>query len=119
MVNYEIINGIVISPKSFLDAKSVEFYYNSHKKFMYELLKPTNDEFALFNKLSRNDAELMMDIKCNKLTDIQVCKIIDDYVSEHNDVLSFIHLSNMQKDYIRNILNSLGVYPNQVKRCWM
>ena len=116
--NFEILNYNQVSFRSFIDYKSVEFYYTSYKKFLYEISKYTQDEYLIFSKANtKEEVERAIDIRCNKLPDMDVCKLIDDYIAQKYRTKTFAHLQDEDREYLKGILSDLGASEIQQKRC--
>ncbi len=109
-----IINNLVILPESFVKVKFIETLYESVRGFLYNMNKPLKEELEMFghntdfNNYSDSSVSLF-----GKLTDIQVCEIIDEYIYPR----PYTQITPKERDNITEILRRKGVNTYQMERC--
>lgn len=113
----------VVKPESFIDFKSVEMLYGNFSNFLYNMNKPLHEELQFFGEKTNNsDLNDYRSIVSNRLTDIEVCRYVSDYINNKNNfsdikLISHIFLSENDKEQLWSYLKTRGVTKNQFDRC--
>ncbi len=110
---YQISGGKMIVPESFLMVDKVQSLYQSARNFIYQMTKPLTEEIQMFrdDTSSINFQETAVSL-FGKLTDSEVCRIIDSYISPR----TFPQIDDETKAQLWEILRSKGVNKFQFER---
>ncbi len=115
---YMTIGGKFILPDSFIKVGIIEKLYSNAREFMYHMNKPLKEELEMFSSdesgnnsshhcFNESKADLF-----GKLTDIQVCRIIDEYLYPR----TYTQVTPEEKTYLTRLLKSKGVDMFQLER---
>ncbi len=111
---YNILDGKVVQPESFVKVRIIERLYESVRGFIYNMNKPLTEEVEMFgqetNAINSNETETSL---FGKLTDIKVCQIIDRYIAPK----TYIQITPEERVALSEILHREGVNKFQMERC--
>jgi hypothetical protein len=112
--NWLVLDNNMILPSSYINTVRVRAFWNNNvKSFMFDINKNLTD--ARKEIISADN----LDIRTSGLSDIDVCRIIDDY-SAQAGCQSFHFLSNNERNSIVRILKQKAVIEEQIRRClWL
>ena len=112
--HFLIAGDRMVIPETFVNSRYVELLYDNSKKFLYNMTKPLQEEIEMFGE-DRNaiNAHLNKIALCGRLTDTEVCKLIDGFSAPH----SFTELSEKELSELWLKLQKLGVDKYQFERC--
>lgn len=109
--DYIILNDNTLLPDSFVKVDIIEKLYSSARDFMYHMNKPLQEELEMFDSSEHYFGENNLDL-FGKLTDMQVCKIIDDHIYPK----TYTQISPEEKSYLIRMLRQKGVDKFQLNR---
>ncbi len=112
--SYKVQEGKVILPETFVKVNVVCTLYKTVRNFLYNMTKPMDEELKMFgqDRESVNLQESRVSL-FGKLTDIQVCGIIDDYTHPK----TYTQATPDEKSALSIILREKGVDTYQIERC--
>lgn len=108
-------SGVVF--KSFVDFLFVESLYGSDRFFYYNMGRLLKEEIGVFDgdNVAMADSKLKLD--CFRMSDIDVCNVIDGYVVNKFGYSSFLFLQSDDMDFITKVLSNMGISISQINRC--
>lgn len=107
-------NGQIL-PTSFvsIDRCFKEYFENHISSFLFHMNRRMDDDT---NELVGDDHLLL---KSSRYNDLQVCRMITDFVSEHN-VRSLFFLGDSDRNFLINKLRHMFITDDQIQRClWL
>lgn len=112
--NWQMNENGMILPSSYINIKRARAFWNNNiKQFMYDMNKGQTD--ARKELIDRD----ILDIRSSGISDIDMCKIINDYSKECGRK-SFHHLEASEKNALLRILHQKTNNENQIRRCmWL
>ncbi len=118
--SYLILDNTSLLPDSFVKVGVIEKLYTNVREFIYNMNKPLKEELEMFDsditgKQSDNTSSRYIESReslFGKLTDIQVCKIIDDYLYPR----TYTQITPADKSILLGILRKQGVDRYQFER---
>lgn len=117
-------NEECVWPCSFLATEEAKATWNNKIRLfindLHKYYKPIDGDSAKYSsgidELSEGDK---ISLRCNRYSDIDVCKIIDEYSLERG-YKSFTFLTHQDKDFLVRMLMTKYVPREQIKRClWL
>lgn len=114
---YLIQDKRLIVPESYVNTRIVEgFYRNSYKSFLVEMNKNTVENDMGNDSSKRYVTTESLLISEKRISDMEVCKIIDEYV-KCSQKRSFKALSPNESIQLSQYLQKLGANRPQIQRC--
>lgn len=114
--NYLVLKERVIIPDSFVKINIIESLYANVREFMFHMNKPLKEELEMFGESeSGNNAYGLSDSRVSlfgKLTDIQVCKIVDEYIYPK----TYTQITLEERAHLYSLLKQRGVEKFQFER---
>ncbi len=112
--SYKIQEGKVIAPETFLKVENVCILYKSVRNYLYNMTKPLDEELRMFGQDldSINLQESRVSL-FGKLTDMQVCSIIDEYLAPK----TYTQATCGEIEILSIMLREKGVDKYQIERC--
>ncbi len=112
--SYKVQEGKIILPETFVKVNTVCTLYKSVRNFLYNMTKPLDEELKMFGRDfdAINSLESRVSL-FGKLTDMQVCGIIDDYARPE----TYAQITSDERTALCAILREKGVDTFQIERC--
>ncbi len=112
--NWLVLDNNMILPSSYINTVRVRAFWNNNvKSFMFDINKNLTD--ARKEIITADN----LDIRTSGLSDIDVCRIIDDFSAQANRQ-SFHFLNTHERNSIVRILKQKAVIEEQIRRClWL
>ncbi len=109
--SYLILGDRMILPESFVKVGIVESLYSNVREFMFHMNKPLKEELEMFheNGYMMNESKVSL---FGKLTDMQVCGIVDDYIAPK----PYTQMTSDEKAQLAALLGRKGVDRFQFER---
>ncbi len=111
---YLVQDGRLVLPENFVNVSAVCTLYKTVRNYIYNMTKPLDEEIRMFgaDRDSINLRESRVSL-FGKLTDIQVCGIIDEYISPK----TYTQATSDEKAVLSIMLREKGVDSFQIERC--
>ncbi len=124
--SYLIIDNKSLLPDSFVNVRIIEKLYSNVRDFIYNMNKPLKEELEMFDnateqrinangKQSGNNTQRFIESReslFGKLTDLQVCKLIDEYLYPR----TYTQITSEEKSTLWRLLQQKGVNRYQFER---
>ncbi len=107
----QILDGRAVLPESFVEVSIIEQLYSSVRDFMFHMNKPLKEELEMFQDGGRGSQESRVSL-FGKLTDLQVCGIIDEYIAPR----PYTQITLEEKSQLTALLKGKGVDKFQLER---
>ncbi len=110
----KVQEGRVVLPETFVKVGTVCALYKTVRNFLYNMTKPLEEELRMFGEdiESVNSRESRVSL-FGKMTDIQVCGIIDKYIAPK----SYTEITPEQVIAVSGMLRERGADKFQIERC--
>ncbi len=114
--SYMVYGEKIVIPDSFVKTAIIEKLYSNARDFMYHMNKPLQEELDMFDKedvinVAKNIGEFRVSL-FGKLTDIQACKIVDEFVAPK----LYTQIAPDEKTKLIKLLQQKGVDKFQIER---
>ncbi len=109
--SYRILGEKMIMPESFVKIPIIEKLYSNVRDFMFHMNKPLKEELEMFHENGQNFSESRISL-FGKLTDMQVCKIIDGQIAPK----PYTAITLKEKYQLTDCLRKQGIDKYQLER---
>ncbi len=110
---YLVMDEKFILPSTFVKVRTIENLYSSVRNFMYQMNKPLQEELEMFDsEKNYQQLDASRGSLFGKLTDMQVCKIVDDFLFPR----PYTQITLNEKLHLMRILEQKGADKFQIER---
>lgn len=115
--SYLIKDSMLILPESYIAISKMKgVYQNSYKTFLFNIMKNQTDNYEKKGGTTSYTTMESLSISAQKISDIEVCRIIDSLAKEYG-VPSFLHFDALMLSKVKYHLQKLRADEAQIRRC--
>ncbi len=109
--SFRILGGRALMPESFVKVSIIENLYSNVRDFMFHMNKPLKEELEMFQEggFGFNESKVSL---FGKLTDIQVCGIVDRYIAPK----PYTQITMEERAQLTGLLTRKGADKYQLER---